>query len=130
VPPLELSSAAGAPCPSSPAPLLSPFADPLHPVSLVPMPLFPSMRVHIGDKEQGTRGRARARCEAPRLRSPYWVAADLPHSLPRSPSRLGNAPSTVDDEAKDVVDLAQALLPTHRCCCPFNSLILEKWFKQ
>jgi hypothetical protein len=41
-----------------------------------------------------------------------------------------DAPSTIDDEAKDVVDLAQALLRTHRSCCPFNSLILEKWFKE
>jgi hypothetical protein len=52
-------------------------------------PLFPGMRVHIGDKEKGTQGRAGARCVTARLPSPYWVAANLPHSLPRSPCRLG-----------------------------------------
>jgi hypothetical protein len=59
---------------------------------LSPCPLFPCMRMHIGDKEQGTRGRAGARCEAARCALP---TGSPPTSLIVSPI----LPPDWDDDA-------------------------------
>jgi hypothetical protein len=78
------------------------------------------MRMHIGDKEQGTQGDAGA--------LDVWLHGSAhptespPTSLPTSRALPADwdydVPTTVIDEAQDAIALAHALAGTPRCCCP------------